>query len=86
MNDLSPMQAKLVTAFRDPKGALRFDTDVSIDTIYQIMYHPQSMPPSTRQRQQRVGAIITKLNAKLNGMRVTPGQIKRTYRLERVTG
>ena len=35
----------------------------------------------SRRMQQRVGGVVSRINKKLNGMRIVPGERKRTYRL-----
>lgn len=65
-------------------------TDVEIYKLYEAAYQVNvhkvqdgqlilGMDPRTMQ--QRLGSVIGRINAKLTNARVTPGKVKRTYRL-----
>lgn len=59
--------------------------DVPIIKLYYVLYGEYS--PSDdggshfRRTQQRVAAHISRINHKLDGWRIEPGELKRTYRL-----
>lgn len=57
-----------------------YEKDVKIAAIHDKLYSDtnDTLP---RTPQQRVGAIISKVNKKLSGERITPGELKQTYRL-----
>ena len=77
---LSPLQQK-VHALLSKKP----DSDVNINAMYVAAYgagdfNRVSRWPS-RQVQQRMGPLISRINAKLTGEAIKPGELKRTYRL-----
>lgn len=69
--DLPP---KLLLLYRalDGKG------DVPFETLWRAIF--DSTPPD-QHLQQRLGCYVTRLNRRLEGRRVEPGEAKRTYRL-----
>ncbi len=62
---------------------LRLERDVPIARLYGLLYNDDCEP---RRKQQIVGAIVTRLNRKLEaqGLRykIIPGFRRRTYRLQ----
>jgi hypothetical protein len=58
--------------------------EVPVDELYEAAY--SHLPPvkTPRCRQQRVGAIISHINAELQGRKIGPGDKRRTYRLRRI--
>lgn len=60
------------------------DTDFPIRNLYAFMYfnnYDADLTINTRRMQQSLGPAIARINAKLVGQRIEPGQLKRTYRL-----
>lgn len=72
---LPPAQAALLHVL-----VYRGGRDVPIRNLYARIYIDN---PPHRQQQQRVGAILSRLNVKLkpHGFVVRPGEKRRTYRL-----
>ena len=58
--------------------------EVPIDELYEAAY--SHLPPvqTHRCKQQRVGALISGINAELDGRKIGPGDKRRTYRLRRI--
>ena len=56
--------------------------DIDIRKLHDIAYS-MKIPPqwTSRQLQQRMGPLISRINAKLEGEAIQPGELKRTYRL-----
>lgn len=77
---LSATQQRLYDAFKDKP-----DTDIAISAMYDATYRGEertnSLVFTDRYMQQRLGPIVQRLNKKLDGQRIEPGQLKRTYRL-----
>lgn len=84
IKDFSELQAKLYVLMDDNK-----DSDVKIEDMYRALY---GAPPHSddkvlhaadaRYMQQKLGPVIQRINAKLPlTIRIEPGQLKRTYRL-----
>jgi hypothetical protein len=59
------------------------DVDVNIDEIFEDLY-PNVAPMAAKTRQQYVGSFVSRLNGKMFGHRIVPGDLKRTYRLIKV--
>lgn len=57
--------------------------DVAVDVLYEAAC-PHLPAYTPRCRQQRVGAIISEMNMKLEGKKINPGDKRRTYRLRRI--
>lgn len=81
MTQLSPYEQTLY----DYLLAQGFERDTRIQTLYEYVHVlcAGSKRPSPRVMQQRLGAIITRINRKLEGEKIVPGDVKRTYRLTR---
>lgn len=76
-SDLSPLQQRVYSVFQDAP-----DTDVPIDTMYAVAYPEEPIGRrSLREKQQRLGSAITRINSKLNEGNIAPGEARRTYRL-----
>ena len=77
---LSATQQRLYDAFKDKP-----DTDIAISVMYDATYRSEgrleALAFDVRYMQQRLGPIIQRLNKKLDGQRIVPGRLKRTYRL-----
>lgn len=58
-----------------------YDVDVPIAEMHDKLY-PEG-DTDGRTPQQRLGALISRINKKLTGERIVPGNLKRTYRLTR---
>lgn len=64
-----------------------FDIDAEIEDLFRATYENKASvitSYSNRAMQQRLGPIIARINRKLDGQRIVPGRMKRTYRLIRV--
>lgn len=59
--------------------------DVNIPTMWQVVYDTSERAPrlrkTVRDMQQGLGPYIARINEKLDGQRIVPGALKRTYRL-----
>lgn len=81
MKELSELQKRLYAVFKTP------NVDVSIYAMYYAVYLDGIVPKdaivvtTVRDMQQKLGPVLQRLNAKLEGQRIEPGQLKRTYRL-----
>lgn len=73
--ELSPLQDRLYAVFEAHK-----DEDISISDLYEVAYGTDATL-SVRDKQQRLAPIFARINEKLTGQRIEPGQLKRTYRL-----
>lgn len=62
--------------------ALKGAGDVSVDVLYEAIAGPDRHVEH-RARQQWIGSYLTRINRRLrsHGLRVKPGERKRTYRL-----
>lgn len=82
MSELTPLQYRVFVRLNE-----NFGQDVYIAALYVAAYpdRPQDVATLTpRQMQQRLGAVIAKLNRRIQpSARVVPGNLKRTYRIER---
>ena len=56
------------------------DVDVPIVDLYRELSHWRTNP-SPKQAQILVGAFVTYANSRLEGLKIVPGRLKRTYRL-----
>lgn len=79
---LSPQEQRVWDCFvAEPDS-----TDIPISKLYICALDGCSAPSTTaRTMQQRVGGIVSRLNAK-TGRSIVPGELKRTYRLEKQEG
>lgn len=85
-NKLPPLQDKIYKLLKATP-----DQDVAIDTLYnhvfdgphyvQLEGERHELVYTSRDMQQRLGPVIARLNLKLRGQRIVPGELKRTYRL-----
>ena len=62
------------------------NSDVTIDELYSEL-HDDGDAFTPRERQQRLGSVIARINRKLADVsddpsRIVPGEMKRTYRLQ----
>lgn len=80
MTELSPLQDKIYIVLKS-----RANTDVSISELYIIAYGFGAQRGKFRDMQQKLGPIFARINEKLEGQRVEPGELKRTYRLNTKT-
>lgn len=62
----------------------RRDTDVSISDMHDHLYGPEDQGWCST-KQQRVGAIVSRVNRKIDKLRIVPGlKLKLSYRLTAV--
>lgn len=75
--ELSDQQRSLYEALFEDR-----DEDVPIADMYRIVKGRDDLPlPSNKSMQEYLGPFITRINRKLNGQRIEPGEKRRTYRL-----
>lgn len=63
--------------------------DIPIYALYAALYDPDNQSAlnikgtseERRREQQRVAAHISRINDKLDGLKIVPGELKRTYRV-----
>lgn len=72
-NKLSPREQRLVDAIS--KG------EQSVDDLYRLLYPEQRALPVGKRAHQYVGAVVSRVNLKLNDRHIVPGSAKRTYTL-----
>jgi len=76
----SRIQLRILEAFE----AHPCDTDLYINDLYKFAFvNGDDGTKTDRERQQRLGANIYRLNAKLHDRKIVPGTVKRTYRMVR---
>lgn len=75
LRPLAEAELTIYDAFEKP------DTDVPIELLHGLLY--PGMYRTAKQQQQYVGAVISRINAKLRSVKIKPGAIKRTYRLSK---
>ena len=75
-------EVKLPEKQRAIFDALKGAGDVSVDILYEAISGPERYVEH-RDRQQWIGSYLTRINRRLraHGLRVKPGERKRTYRL-----
>lgn len=56
------------------------EVDVKIEELCRVLGF-RIDPNRTTYMQQRVGAVISRVNGKMEGLCIVPGMLKRTYRL-----
>lgn len=81
--ELSEHQKNVLAAFEDK------DKDISISRIYMLAYgHDEWQKKGTtiRVMQQKLAPTFKEINKKLVGMKIEPGDVKRTYRLNTIGG
>jgi len=59
----------------------REEKDVPIRRMFERFTASSGNLYTRRRMQQRLGAVIARINAKLDAQRIIPGQLKGTYRL-----
>lgn len=60
-------------------AALReFDTDYGIEHLFDLAFGKREL--SLRDKQQRLGSVICRLNGTVHGERIVPGEQRHTYR------
>lgn len=76
-NSLTPRESELLGKFM----LAGKNKDVPIDDLHAAMFDDADNRDG-KTPQQRLGAIISKVNRKLDGTEIVPGQLKRTYRFQ----
>lgn len=77
ISELSPLQERLYAVFENHK-----DQDILIDDLFVVAYGDEAFEGfSTRDKQMKLAPIFSRINEKLHGQCIEPGQLKRTYRL-----
>lgn len=59
--------------------------DIPLAVLYDVAYgdsHNHSGVTTSRDMQQKMGPLFSRINGKLKRGRIIPGQLKRTYRLD----
>lgn len=82
MTKLSPQEERLRAAF-DKDGATLYGVDVRIDAMYEAVMEAPRGALSVRRAQMRLGTVISKVNKKVKGEKIIPGELKHTYRIVR---
>lgn len=79
-HELSEFQQKVYSLFEP-------NVDRPIHWLYDKTYNSNGASSTVRVRdmQQRLGPVFARINDKLVGQRIEPGQLKRTYRLSITT-
>lgn len=75
MTELSDQESIVANALH-----ARHDNDVSIEELHRLVYGCV-LEDNHKRMQQRIGAIVSRINKKLSGEAITTGQLKRTYRM-----
>lgn len=75
MTELSDQEYIVAKALSDAH-----DCDVTISDLHQLVYGCV-LDDNHKRMQQRIGAIVSRINKKLSGEAITTGQLKRTYRM-----
>ena len=61
-----------------------FGKDVKIKDMYYALYGVPDAYTSIRDMQQKLAPIISRVNKKMFGQEIKPGELKQTYRLSNI--